>query len=566
MGLRKKLTQKAILWQNVGVSPARPDPRVQMRGIKLFQTKRRKIVSGSGQAKAKKKSAKKAVVGKSTPVPALNEQLEDNDNERLEEFIIGDVRCFAGEQRVPIRPITLLVGANSTGKTTFLGGYRVLHHLTSSEFLQNDLSRGRILSFNDEPFSMGAFQDIVNRGAMKRRAPAFQLGAKLPFTSHVYEDSASGTSRIVKDVAGKMEVIYSFEEVGSSPLVRKASVIFPSGEKIDVVLGEHQFDGLHHITLIDPLTGKRVTAGGLVQVITTDDISMAFSYLGREGRIREKNMQDWKEGRKNIIDFLDRQIFSEKKTGMLRRHMSFYNESIEYSLSPIRAKPKRTYDPVSDEYNPEGDHVPMFLAQLSRTSKKEWESLRKRLVDFGKESGMFSDFKVKGLGKHVSNPFQIHVKAAGVMSNLLDVGYGVGQVYPLLVQIMRATQRAEQATFLLQEPEVHLHPQAQAALTSFFVRSVKDDGHAFIIETHGDAIIDRVRICVSNGLIPPEDVVILYFETQPRGNVKIHPIRMDKMANLLDAPKGYRKFFMDEGNLLLGFKKLPKGGSRVRNR
>ena len=499
------------------------------------------------------------------PVPDIEEWLEDN--ERLEEFIIGNVRCFAGEQRVPIRPVTLLVGANSTGKTTFLGGYRVLHRLTSSESWQNDLSRRRILSFNDEPFSMGAFQDIVNRGAMKRRVPAFQLGAKLPFTSYASEKSASGKRRVIKDVAGKMDVIYSFQEVGSSPAVRKASVIFPSGEKIDIVLGERQFDGWHHMAFVDPRTGKHVDAGMLTEeIITANDISMAFSDLGREGRKMGKNVKDSKEGRKNVIDFLNRQLYMGKKKEDMLKHMSFYNESIEYSLSPIRAKPKRTYDPVSDEYNPEGDHVPMFLAQLSRTSKKEWELLRKRLVDFGKESGMFSDFRVKGLGRHVSNPFQIHVKAAGVVSNLLDVGYGVGQVYPLLVQIMRATQRAERATFLLQEPEVHLHPQAQAALTSFFIKSAKDDGHAFIIETHGDAIIDRVRICVSNGLIPPEDVVILYFEAQPRGNVKIHPIQMDKMANLLDAPKGYRKFFMDEGNLLLGFKKLPKGGSRVRNR
>ena len=41
------------------------------------------------------------------------------------EFMLTDVRCFEGEQRARLRPITLLVGENSTGKTTFLGCYNV---------------------------------------------------------------------------------------------------------------------------------------------------------------------------------------------------------------------------------------------------------------------------------------------------------------------------------------------------------------------------------------------------------------------------------------------------------
>ena len=520
-------------------------------------------MSGSGQAKAKKKSAKKKVANS---VPAPGEA-------RPEEFIIGNVRCFAEEQRVPIRPITLLVGANSTGKTTFMGGYRVLHNLTASPFFPGggvDLAMlvAPLPSFNDEPFCMGAFRDIVNHGILKRPAPSFQLGAKIPFWVMAQEHKKVGKIRqhvASKSWRGNLDLIYSFQEVGASAVAHRATVRFSNGEKIDLVVGKdldkHGLGkGFHHLAIVDPCTGRQVNVGNVSRPMRAHEIATALSAIHPQ---LESKAQ---KGLKNIEEMLNRQFYPDcpKEMSLYLRFLD--HQSAEYSLAPIRSKPKRTYNPASDDYNPEGDHIPMILAQLSRSSQKEWEFLRQRLVAFGKESGMFSDFKVKGLGKHVSDPFQIHVKAAGVMSNLIDVGYGVGQIYPLLVQIMRATQRKVRATFLLQEPEVHLHPQAQAALTSFLVKSVKDDGHAFIMETHGDAIIDRVRICVSNGLIPPEDVVILYFETQPRGNVKIHPIRMDKMANLLDAPKGYRKFFMDEGNLLLGFKKLPKGGSRVRNR
>ena len=74
------------------------------------------------------------------------------------ELTLQDVRCFQGEQRGSLRPITLLVGENSTGKTTFLGCYHVLHRLLSG------LDFERMLDFNEEPFAMGSFRDIVRSG------------------------------------------------------------------------------------------------------------------------------------------------------------------------------------------------------------------------------------------------------------------------------------------------------------------------------------------------------------------------------------------------------------------
>ena len=61
-------------------------------------------------------------------------------------------------------------------------------------------------------------------------------------------------------------------------------------------------------------------------------------------------------------------------------------------------------------------------------------------------------------------------------------------------------------------------------------------------------------------------MVILYFEPQSGGDVKIHPIWLDEVANMRGAPKGYRDFFVKEDDLLLGFKKLPKGRGHVRHR
>ena len=81
------------------------------------------------------------------------------------DLILRDVRCFQGTQRGRLRPITLLVGENSTGKTTFLGCYSVLHQM----FARPDIE-GR-LDFNEQPFTMGSFRDIVR----SRRGPGGRI-------------------------------------------------------------------------------------------------------------------------------------------------------------------------------------------------------------------------------------------------------------------------------------------------------------------------------------------------------------------------------------------------------
>ena len=78
--------------------------------------------------------------------------------------------------------------------------------------------------------------------------------------------------------------------------------------------------------------------------------------------------------------------------------------------------------------------------------------------------------------------------------------------------------------------------------------------HSFLIETHSDYIIDRVRISVRDKILKPKDVSILYFDPGKTGSaVTIHNIKMDKQGNLVNAPPSYRDFFMKETDKLLGF-------------
>ena len=105
--------------------------------------------------------------------------------------------------------------------------------------------------------------------------------------------------------------------------------------------------------------------------------------------------------------------------------------------------------------------------------------------------------------------------------------------------------------FLVQQPEVHLHPRAQAELGSFF-SAMTSQSRRFVVETHSDYLLDRVRMEVSSGKhIQAEDVSILYFE---RGNdgAHIHNIELDSAGSIVNPPPGYRQFFLDEELALLG--------------
>lgn len=220
-------------------------------------------------------------------------------------------------------------------------------------------------------------------------------------------------------------------------------------------------------------------------------------------------------------------------------------------VAPLRSKPQRTYNPVRETASPEGQHIPMLMTRLDRKDKGQWNTLHDGLVTFGRESGLFTDVKVKGHGGQMSDPFQLQVKVrSGPHANIMDVGYGVSQSLPILVDVMagddtgprRRGRRRQRRAYLLQQPEVHLHPRGQAELVGLFIEAFKKRESRFLIETQSDYIADRIRIAVRQGKLQPDDVSTLNFA--PNGNaVAIHSMNLDGYGNLEGAPAGYRDFW-----------------------
>lgn len=405
---------------------------------------------------------------------------------------VQNYRCFRDRQDARLAPLTILVGDNSTGKTSFLAMIRALWDAAYASQVPN---------FKEEPYDLGSFDEIAHfRGGRAGRATSFEAGFEM--------------SSKEADSAHQWNVVFSRRGTAPVPTTRRLS-----NEKGDVWV--EQCESKVRFGTPNSTHERDVTADLRTEIDRLPSLHLLAVFFG------PRKEQDKRAVRRVV--------------GSVRA----ISPRI-YAGAPVRSKPRRTYDPARVSSDPEGDYIPMFLANRY-FEDKHWTNLRDALQRFGQDAGLFDEITVKPLGKQ-SNPFQLQVRrfdgaAKGPPRNLIDVGYGVSQVLPVVTELLR---KDAPRMFLLQQPEVHLHPSAQAALGSLFCR-VANWKRQLIVETHSDHLIDRVRMDVRDGIgtLKPKDVSILYFERQNL-DVRIHSLRIDNQGNILDAPLGYRRFFMEE--------------------
>ena len=115
------------------------------------------------------------------------------------------------------------------------------------------------------------------------------------------------------------------------------------------------------------------------------------------------------------------------------------------------------------------------------------------------------------------------------------------QILPLPADLLLSTKGHG---FLIQQPEVHLHPKAQAEFGTL-VSNLAKKNQNFVIETHSDFILERIGLEIKKGNLNKEEVVILVFEPN-EPEVMVHPIYLGADGSPTDAPPSYRKFFLEE--------------------
>jgi hypothetical protein len=416
------------------------------------------------------------------------------------------IRCFFTPQDAIIRPVTLLVGENSSGKTTFLALCQIASSITQG-FDQE-------LPFNDPPFLLGAYDQIASyRGGRAGRAKSFSI------TVSVDDDSQEASIRAEFVSRNGQPSLHVWRLTVGSLLLQAT----PNAGRGTISVVFESPRARREVPEVERFWAARL-------------IDFAFEFMPEHPRFKE------------LTDVFSKSDRDTLNIALVSIHAAFGRRP--YAFAPIRTSPQRTYDPVSAEPKPEGSHVPMLLAALSHSGTKgQWATVSSALEEFGSKSNLFEEIEVIRKGKKESDPFQIGVKSGGPTFNLVDVGYGVSQALPILVDTLQRASTDE--VFLLQQPEVHLHPRAQAELGSFFARQAGRRGN-FVIETHSDHLVDRIRMEVRGGRLRPEDVSLLYFERHEKHGATIHNLELAKDGSITNPPPGYRQFFLDEERSLLG--------------
>lgn len=410
------------------------------------------------------------------------------------------IRCFAEPQDAVVRPLTLLVGENSSGKSTFLALYQIASSIVSGSL--------REFPFNEAPFLLGAYDQIASyRGGRARRARSFSIRVS------VEDDQRQSSIRAEFVPRAGQPSLHAWHLTAGDALLRM--ILNDTLETASILATSPR--GSKEIQSVRWFGFPRLVDLPFVLLPVSGGLKTIFS--------------------KSDIDALSKAGESIRAQFGLRT----------YAFAPIRTSPQRTYDPVSAEPKPEGSHVPMLLASLAHAANSHWATLKSALKDFGSASGLFDQIDVIRKGKKESDPFQIGVKTGGPAFNLVDVGYGVSQALPILVDTLQRSSGGE--VFLLQQPEVHLHPRAQAELGSFFARQTAKR-RRFVVETHSDYLVDRVRVEVRRGTLRPDDVSLLYFEREEHG-ATVHNLELGEDGRITNPPPGFREFFLDEERSVL---------------
>ena len=439
---------------------------------------------------------------------------------------LENFRCFREQQGVRLAPLTLLVGENSTGKTSFMALLRALWNAAYGQAVPD---------FKEAPYDLGSFDEIAHyRGGRGGRAHEFSAGfeAVPNFTSPQRSTSEShGRSH-------RFEV--TFNRRGTAPVPTRLRFA-----RDDIAVTDASADDTSREVRFRTGSGEwrwRVPAEIVARMRADGNALSRVLLYSTLISARARDVEPVGDSPKLTAEDTRRldELFFEFGT--------FFARQRPFASAPVRSKPRRTYDPSRPGRDPEGETIPMYLSTAFFEDKKSWKTLKEALEGFGREAGLFDEIAVKPLGKRGSEPFQMHVRkfgspARGPFRNLIDVGYGVSQVLPVITELFRDS---ETPMFLLQQPEVHLHPSAQAALGSLFCQ-VANQYRQLVVETHSDHLLDRVRMDVRDRQtnLKPDDVSILFFE---RGDldVQIHSLRIDGEGNVLGAPDSYRHFFMDE--------------------
>lgn len=218
-------------------------------------------------------------------------------------------------------------------------------------------------------------------------------------------------------------------------------------------------------------------------------------------------------------------------------------------LGPLRDLPRRVYPWAGDS--------PEHVGWKGERSIEAILSARDRLVSPGPHGrnkpfaeviarwlqimGLIESFNVRPIGERGRlNEVVVRTPASPEDVLLTDVGFGVSQVLPVVVQCFYAPPGS---TIILEQPEIHLHPAVQSSLADLFIEAIRaregglDRGVQIIVESHSEHFLRRLQRRIAEGLEP--NLAALYFCEAGRAGSRIRELDLDLYGNIRNWPENF---------------------------
>ncbi len=227
-----------------------------------------------------------------------------------------------------------------------------------------------------------------------------------------------------------------------------------------------------------------------------------------------------------------------------------------FYLGPLRKHPELVYQWSGDtpaDVGMQGESaIAALLAatqegrQLNRGHRQRKQRFDTFIAGWLKELGVIADFSVKPVAKG-RKEYEVLLRThdAAPEVKLTDVGFGVSQVLPALVQAFYAPANS---VVWMEQPEIHLHPRVQSSLADAFICAVQaweggsPRGTQLIVESHSEHFLSRLQRRVADGTIAKQDVAI-YFVTREGGMAQLEALQLNDDGEIENWPEN---FFGDE--------------------
>lgn len=442
---------------------------------------------------------------------------------------LRNFRGFRRAQEIPLAPLTFLVGPNSSGKSSLFDAVLLV--------VQSGLWPGDpdnlTPSWAGPLVDLGSYSDAVYG---HKTAKSMEIGMELVPTVLGYPWRQRRRNQVLDY---PIQVFFTLRSYKDDPIgrVSKIRIVDSSkGEEVSLSftakhvklrIGEHEFKP-----------------------------SMRLARYPSFRRWIEKEIVDYAKslpkrpvGRKSAYRRIAETVTSFKIRWLLLEAQR---------VSSGRAAPKRWY-PVTDlMYRPTRfvrgprvfDTVDPTMLDESRREDFYYPYRRRRPRPRRTLSSILSQLDIaREIRDSKLSPYHhsidVEDSRTGIVSNIIDVGYGASQVIPVIYACLSDSI----GPLFVEQPEIHLHPRAQSVIAELLSATSKH--RQVVVETHSVHMINRARILIAQGKLHHADVNVLYVDRSSRGS-RVLEIPIGEKGNFQSEwPEGFFDERFQETMLLL---------------